>query len=247
MSLIYVTSDLHGCSLDTLRSLLKKANFSPNDFLFILGDVIDRGEHGVELLQWMCEQSNVQLILGNHEALLLSCEFLFDEISEDSISTLDEEKMDLLSTWISNGATPTLSKLQAMLKKFPDVLEGILDLLKDAPLFDVVEANGVEYILVHSGLDNFSKMKGLDEYTSDELLWARPTMETEYYDDGRLVIFGHTPTGYFGKEHTNKMVKTKSWVCIDTGAANGGMPMLLRIDDMKEFYLDQDKELNIGG
>ena len=51
--MIYATSDLHGYPLDKFLALLKKANFSDKDYLFILGDVIDRGEHGVEILRWL--------------------------------------------------------------------------------------------------------------------------------------------------------------------------------------------------
>ena len=76
----YVISDLHGYPLEKLKKLLKKANFSSDDFLYILGDIIDRnGDGGVGILLWLLEQVNVQLILGNHEAMLLSCNFVFDE------------------------------------------------------------------------------------------------------------------------------------------------------------------------
>lgn len=37
----YVISDLHGYSIEKLKTLLKKAGFCENDFLYILGDVID--------------------------------------------------------------------------------------------------------------------------------------------------------------------------------------------------------------
>ena len=163
--MIFVTSDLHGCSLADFKALLKKAKFCDSDFCFVLGDVIDRGEHGVELLRWMCEQSNIQLILGNHESLLLSSEFIFEEISDESLTSLDSDKLDILNTWIANGASPTLSQLRKTLKEEPDVLEGILDFLKDAPLYDIVEVNGVEYILVHSGIENFQADKTLEDYS----------------------------------------------------------------------------------
>lgn len=68
--MVYVTADLHGCPLTTLQQLLKQADFKESDFLFVLGDVIDRREHGAELLLWHTEQPNMQLILGNHEAML---------------------------------------------------------------------------------------------------------------------------------------------------------------------------------
>ena len=40
--MIYVTSDLHGYPLKKFREMLSKVGFSDDDFLFVLGDVIDR-------------------------------------------------------------------------------------------------------------------------------------------------------------------------------------------------------------
>lgn len=231
--MIYVTSDLHGCAPEVLFGLLESAGFSQEDYLFILGDVVDRGEHGVELLRWIAEQPNVELILGNHEAMLLSCDFVFEELTEESLTKLDPEKMELLDTWLSNGALPTVKGLCKLIKSAPEILAGILEFLWDAPLYDVVEISGRTYILVHAGLENFDPKKSLDSYDPRELLWARPTLDTKYFEKA-TVVFGHTPTGLFGSP--GKMVKTDSWICIDTGAAMGKKPMLLRLDDEKAFY-----------
>ena len=233
--MVYVTSDLHGYPLTQFLNLLHAADFSENDFLFVLGDVIDRGAQGAELLRWMAGQPNVQLILGNHEAMLLSCDFLFESVTDESLSKLDVEKMNLLNTWLSNGATPTLTGLRKILKEEPDVMEGILDYLRDLPLYDTVDIGGNKYILVHAGLENYHPHRPLNCYTPDELLWARPDIDTQYFDDA-VVIFGHTPTEFFGEQYRGKAIKTKSWICLDTGSAVGNKPMLLRLDDMKEFY-----------
>ena len=233
--MIYVTSDLHGCSVADFCELLGSAGFSDGDFLFILGDVIDRGEHGADLLRWISEQPNMQLIPGNHEAMLLSCDFIFDYITDENLSALDSKKLSLLSTWLYNGAQPTLAGLRRIKNTAPDILEGMLDYLNDAPLYETVEASGRRFVLVHAGIANFDPKKPLDDYTPDELLWTRPDITDRYYDNA-TVIFGHTPTQYYGEEHRGKILKTDSWICIDTGAASGGFPALLRLDDMQEFY-----------
>ena len=79
--MIYVASDLHGYPLEKFEKLLENAGFSDDDFLYILGDVIDRGDEGVEILKWLAFQDNAQLILGNHEAMMLACDFLFEEMN----------------------------------------------------------------------------------------------------------------------------------------------------------------------
>ena len=236
-TMIFVTSDIHGYPLDNFLGLLKKADFGVNDTLFVLGDVIDRnGDGGVTMLRWMMNQPNVEFILGNHEAMLLSCSFLFEEITDESIDHLNFQQMQLLLQWMQNGAQPTMASLRELKKKDPDALNDLLDYLRDAPLYSVTSAGGRDFVLVHSGLGNFSPEKKFSEYTPNDLLWTRPSPDERYFPD-IMTILGHTPTGHlFGEK--GKMFRTDTWIDIDTGASGGGSPMLLRLDDMKEFYAD---------
>lgn len=229
---IYLISDLHGYPHERFMDLLKKANFGEDDFLYILGDVIDRnGDGGVTTLKWLLEQFNVQLILGNHEAMLLSCSFVFDEVTADSLSRIDSSSMEILMNYQKNGGDVTLKAMQ----KLPREMQfDILDYLRDAPLFETLVVNGQGYILVHSGIDNFDPHKRIEEYSSDDLLWAWPELTDKYYSKA-MTIFGHTPTFSYGKEYEDKIVKTPTWIGIDMGAGFGHEPVLLRLDDMKEF------------
>lgn len=232
--MIYVTSDLHGYSLEKFKTLLEKAGFSQHDFLYVLGDVIDRGTDGIKILRWLMAQPNAQLLLGNHEAMMLGCDFLFDEITEESIGNLTGSKLDIYSNWIANGGMPTLNALKILRK---NEIEYIFEYLSEAPLFETVTAGGKDFILTHSGLGNFSKNKKLTEYSEYDLLWTRPSLDTEYYD-GVTTVFGHTPTVYYGEKFKGKAIVTDSWINIDAGAATGLDPMLLRLDDLKEFYAE---------
>ncbi len=230
----YVISDLHGYPIEKLKMLLEKAEFSENDFLYILGDVVDRnGDGGVGILLWLLEQVNVQLILGNHEAALLACSFVFDEITEDSVAAMDSEKVELLNNYMLDGGDKTLKALQKLPR---ETQQDILDYLRDCPLCEAVTAGGRDFILVHAGLGNFSKKKKLSDYTVEELIMEWPELTDEYYDDIHTV-FGHTPTMSYGDEYTGKIIKTRTWTDIDCGAAYGNEPILLRLDDYKEFKL----------
>lgn len=234
-TMIFVTSDIHGYPLDNFLGLLKKADFGVNDTLFVLGDVIDRnGDGGVTMLRWMMSQPNVDFILGNHEAMLLSCSFLFEQITDESIKHLNFQQMQLLLQWMQNGSQPTMTALRQLKKKNPEMLGDLLDYLRDAPLYAAVSTGGRDFLLVHSGLGNFSPSKKLSDYSADELLWTRPAPDEKYYTD-MITIFGHTPTGYIWGEK-GKMFRTETWIDIDTGASSGGAPMLLRLDDLKAFY-----------
>ena len=233
--MIYAASDLHGCSVEVFEALLSSAGFSEEDFLYILGDVIDRGEHGAELLSWITQQSNVQLLLGNHEDMLLNCDFLFREVSEENLKDITQDQAFWYRNWMRNGAAPTVRGFQKLLDRDPELVEGILEYLREAPLYACVKAGGEEYVLVHSGLGRFRRHRPLKNYSRHDLLWERPGPDTVYYS-GKTVIFGHTPTAFYGERYRGRELRTKSWICIDAGAAMGEPPMLLRLDDRKAFY-----------
>ncbi len=229
--MVYVISDLHGYPLEEFEKLLSKAGFSDRDYCFVLGDVIDRGDGGVELLEWLLYQPNVQLIMGNHEAMMLSCKFLFEEITEESVSRLDAEKLELYSTWMENGGKPTLS---ALAKLDADLRNDIFEYLSEAPLYETVEIAKKNFVLTHSGIAGFTLKKKLNEYESDYLLWNRPDINDRYYSDS-MVVFGHTPTHYIMPERKGKILVTETWIDIDTGVSCGLKPTLLRLDDMTTY------------
>ena len=68
---IYCMSDIHG-ELDKFERMLDLIHFSDEDHLYILGDVIDRGALGVDILRRIMEESNMTMLLGNHEQMCLS-------------------------------------------------------------------------------------------------------------------------------------------------------------------------------
>lgn len=235
--MIFATSDIHGYPLDSFLGLLEKAGFSASDRLYVVGDVIDRnGDGGVAMLRWMMRQENVTLIRGNHESMMLACGFALEpdvDLANLRKVTLDEE-YDLL-LWHRNGCLVTMESLLQLREEDPEELKKLLDYVRAAPLYVELAVPGKRFVLVHGGLEGFDPGKGLDEYSEEELVWTRPGPEDRYWED-RLVVLGHTPTQYFGTR--GRMFRTDTWLDIDTGAAGGGSPMLLRLDDLKEFYAD---------
>lgn len=231
--MIYVMSDLHGYPLDEVKNLLDRVGFCDKDYLFVLGDVIDRGREGIKTLLWMMEQSNIELILGNHEAMMLSCEFVIDEVNDSFISDFDVRKLSLLRTWQRNGGESTIRELTML---HDEQRKHLFEYLHDAPLYEALTIGDKDYILTHSGLEHFSIDKKLKDYTSSELLWNRPKLTDRYFND-ITVVFGHTPTCVFGEQYKGKIVKTDTWTDIDVGAANGYKPALLCLDTMEEFYM----------
>lgn len=187
------------------------------------------------MLCWLLEQPNMQLLLGNHEAMLLSCAFLFEEITNDNLQELTHEKLEILNTYMQNGGDVTLKVLKQLNRSSSETVSYILDYLRDAPLYETVSIGKNDYLLVHAGIGNFDRNKKFSSYSADDFLWVSPELSDEYFDD-IITVFGHTPTMSYGKEYAGKILKTRTWIDIDVGAAYGQKPVLLRLDDLQEFY-----------
>lgn len=229
--MIYAVSDLHGYNIEKFLELLAKAEFSDSDRLFIIGDVIDRGSDGVKLLKWAMEQHNVILIMGNHEDMMLSCSFLFEDDDPDIYSGSNFMRY---KNWIVNGGQFTIYALQSESR---GSIKYIFRYVEEAPLYETVEAGGRKFILTHGGFTDFDRNKPFSEYSKHDLLWSRPSLEDRYFDDV-ITVLGHTPTANYGSMYEGKILKTDTWINIDVGAAWGFPPALLRLDDLKEFYLE---------
>ena len=95
--MIYVMSDIHG-EYDKFKEVLKQINLQKEDLLYVLGDVVDRGPHPMEILLKMMEMPNVIPIAGNHELMALKClRFLNQEITDESIDDLEKEMLETIN------------------------------------------------------------------------------------------------------------------------------------------------------
>ena len=127
-NMIYVMSDIHGC-LEKYRCMLEVIELAPEDTLYVLGDVIDRGPDGVGILQDMMGRANVIPILGNHEFTAAIClPWLLESVTDRSLEALEETQIAALSEWIANGGGVTLRALQALSQ---EEREDILEYLRE--------------------------------------------------------------------------------------------------------------------
>ncbi len=67
----YAISDLHG-QYGIFEKLLEVIDFSDDDYMYVLGDAIDRGPDGIRILQKIMTSPNMDLLIGNHEFLMLN-------------------------------------------------------------------------------------------------------------------------------------------------------------------------------
>lgn len=232
--MIYVMSDIHG-EYGKFQEMLAKINFSDEDTLYVLGDVVDRGPEPIRLLVDMSARENVILLKGNHELMALNVlRKLNVEITKENADThLDNDTLHALMDWYRNGGRITLQGF----KQLPgEMREDLLDYLEDTAPYEIVEANGKTYLLVHAGLGNFQPGKKLEEYSLGELLFMRPDYQRQYFQNPDMyMVCGHTPTRFVtGKDEINHSANN---LLIDCGAAYGGRLACLCLDTMQEFYV----------
>ena len=212
-----------------LYSMLNKIQFSEDDILILLGDVIDRGPDGIALLLEIMEMPNAIMLLGNHEYMML--QYLSPEATSTEIRR-----------WNRNGNAPTLA---AYLKQKAKVQQRIRTYLRTRPTHLELEINGNRFYMVH----------GFPGDNVHDEVWTRPTMESENPIPNCRLIIGHTKVLSLIQpeekrinhaldlenrgEHLN-ILHAPGFINLDCGCGYN-MPIkalaCIRLEDMCEFYV----------
>ena len=236
--MIYVMSDLHG-QYELYEKMLEKIQFSQDDLLYVLGDVLDRGDESLKILLDMMERPNVVFLAGNHEVMAMQClPVLMQEMTKESIAALDEDAILKLMRWLRNGAQKTID---AFHKLDSETRQAAIEYIEEAELYEEIEMGEKTYLLVHGGLRNFKPDKELWEYELDALVWERPDYEIPYFTDYRYVITGHTPTlAIRNNLNPGYIYRKNHHIAIDCGCCyDSGRLGCIRLDDEKEFYVER--------
>ena len=176
----WVIGDIHGCIATFQAMVEKEIGLQPDDTLFLLGDLIDRGPDSKAVIDYILrlqEQAyDVRSIIGNHEVMLL-----------DAIRS---ERQYIL--WMSNAGMTTLHNFGIDMERYPGP-EGVrriparyLDFFQQMPYY--IESEG--FFLVHAGL-NPESLHPLDD--TDTMIWTRREAYHSDFLKGRKLIHGHSP------------------------------------------------------
>lgn len=232
----YVMSDLHG-AYERYDRMLRLIDFSDNDTLFVLGDIVDRGEKPAEILLDMMSRTNVYPIMGNHDCMAMYfLELLSNEMAEHDFSRhMNEDDTAAFACWLSEGGRTTFDGL-CRLSTAERV--DILEYMQGFPLYEIVDSGERTFFLVHAGLGGFRPDKKLSEYTAEELIMSRNNPKTRFFDDDSVyVVMGHTPTPLICGEAV--IYHCGNNIYIDCGAYSpDGRLACLCLDNMKEYYVE---------
>ena len=235
MNMIYVMSDLHG-QYEKYLKMLEMISFSDDDTLYVLGDIVDRGDHPIKILQDMSMRSNVFPIMGNHEQMAITMlRKLCVEITADNYAShLTAEDIRHLSIWFINGGQSTLDEFRALSHAQREVM---FDYFDEFTYYEEIYLNGYCFVLVHGGLPNFSPEKPLESYDVHQMLWTKTDYSKRYYHD-KYLITGHVPTASIDDAYDGKIYARHGHIAIDCGAGYGNPLGCIRLDDFKTFYVE---------
>lgn len=230
--MIYVMSDIHGCYPQWLN-MLKLIDFSVEDELYILGDVVDRGQEPVPLLLDIMGRSNVYFIRGNHDDL---AENLLRKIYIDGVETLTSLDIKRLSNWLCDGGRVTKEQFRTL---DCETKQEVLDYIRGSPAYNELTVNDKKFILVHGGLPDIKPGKQLYDYDEKMLMQTRPDYSKQYCTDAILVT-GHTPTFLIDEKHRGKIYRGLNNIALDCGCVFGENLGCICLNNMKEYYVKKE-------
>ncbi len=242
---VYAVSDLHGQYAAFLKGL-EEIGFSDNDELIVIGDAVDRGPDGIALLKHIMDHENMDLLIGNHELMMMNAVDPEGEpVCTGEVTELWTEK---------NGGNKTFEKYEKLTN---DERKEILNWLNSRYVVKTLEIGGKKFCLTHSfyipGCEN--KLIGeLDSEDTWQIVWksmfrdGKTYCEDIYKDHDYTFITGHVPVQYvrYKKLHTGDYAELKpyehgNFIDIDGGCALGNEyeidngALFFRLDDMKAF------------
>ncbi|WP_258377717.1 metallophosphoesterase family protein [Paenibacillus illinoisensis] len=225
-------SDIHGCH-DEFNMILKKANYdSSTDQLILLGDYVDRGLKGKQVVEQVISLKDKGAIVlkGNHDDMMVSA------------LTHDKEEYD--AQWLNNGGFTTLISYIGGdyfeegfdWDKYIEVKEYIrkhyqhhIDFLDSLPLYYEDD----HHIYVHAGINPM--LSNWKNTTEDDFIWIREPFFRNLTGLDMKVIFGHTPAAHIHDSSDIWFDPKGDKIGIDGACAYGRQLNLLEITEENQY------------
>lgn len=222
--MIYAMSDLHGC-YDLYIKMLEKIKLKDTDTLYILGDVVDRGDGGIKILQDIMNRKNVVPILGNHD---YTCSTLLPKLKKKA----SKEILEIFDMWLNDGG---LATYQAFKKLSDKEKKDIMDFFECFSIFEELEVGGRKFFLSHT-VPSKEMMQDFASVDWRELIVGECEYDKVYFED-KYIVTGHTPTALIDFRSKCKILEINNHIAIDCGAVFMGTLGCICLDTLEKFYV----------
>ena len=110
--MIYAVSNLHG-NYTKFKELLKVISFKDSDIMYVLGDIVDYGDEGMELVGDLSVRYNVYPIVGEHDFTAVKMLSGFEKMLKSGESP-DKKFISQMTEWIADGGQVTLDAFRTL-------------------------------------------------------------------------------------------------------------------------------------
>ncbi|HAS45746.1 MAG TPA: serine/threonine protein phosphatase [Microscillaceae bacterium] len=204
-----VIGDVHGCHRTLKKLIEKQLLLQREDYLFFLGDFIDRGPDSAAVLDYVFELEDkgfqVFPLRGNHEQMFL------DDYQLESAEGLKRVLIE--------------NNTQNLLNEHGKVVPEYWDFFNSLPFCYELE----DFYLVHAGF-NFKRRNPFQDVHS--MMWVRnmeihwmlyeqnppqdPALQETFENfKKRKIVFGHTPTSIYDIRH--QIERERHLIPLDNG------------------------------
>ena len=231
MKKTYACSDVHS-HLDVFEQAMN--DLDPDDEMYIIGDVVDKGPDGLNVLLKIMNDKRCHMLIGNHDMMMLEYLTCRKKPETRFIGTYQDVKKRWLYV---NGGLATFQKY----KRLPESSrEKIVTYLSSLPVLLNMEVDGRKFILVHAYPQNHGEtdiyVRDLKTFTylwRSDYIWKR---EPFHHEEGKIILTGHTPTRNY-EDH--KILHDDRWYDLDCGLAYQDADSrlgVLCLNDLSEKY-----------
>ena len=238
---ILCVSDIHG-GYDLLDRCLKRVNYDENkDYLILLGDVINRGEHSLDSINYiieLCKKKNVYMIKGNHEEDFYNR----NDLQFDMIKTYVTKKTSLLYDLLKDIDSSNMSEDEIFNYAYKNY-KYIFDFINQLP--DMIETS--KFIFVHSAY--------FDENNINSIVRTADYLKYNYKSKDKWIIVGHYPSANYpeltnGVFNCNPLILNERKICLidgGKGTKDFGQVNLLMIEnnEYKSIYEDWFERIDV--
>lgn len=227
----YCISNIYG-DYEGYATMLRKIKFCDRDMLYVIGNIIDKGNESLKILRDMMMRINVIPIIGSHEYMAVQCLKYLMKCKEHPDKYPDEAMSRLILDWQYAGGQSTIDEFHKLNK---EEQEDIIDYLEEFSLYEEINVKGRDYILVHGGFDNFDPERDPEDYHIDEVVFAVPDYSRIYFKDKTLLTAGELCSSIKNNSVPDRIYKQNNHIAINCGGGNNLAAICL--DNMKEYYL----------